>query len=168
MPLIKGPFDLSWRGNTIADVEEIDVEVEQDEEDYSTVQHSTYTLDGPIKANITLTLLKSDVATLRLVFPQYHVANGGQLSTGETVNEQNGAIDWVALNCDDSTYYGNLDINACGTQSQVLRLVNARTRIDGIDIDDKVLKVMVKFLGEPDQGEGAIQFFEENSISVVS
>lgn len=168
MALVKGPFDLTWRGNTLANIEEISVDYSQDSSDYTTVQHNTFELDGPIKASVTLTLLASDVAALRLVLPQHHVANGGTLSTGERVNEENGAIDVKALNCDASQVYGDLDINACGTQSSVFRLVNARTRLDGIEFDDKVRKVMIRFVGEPATNEGVVQFFEENSIAVVS
>lgn len=168
MALVRGPYDLTWNGSTLSTIEEITVEYTQDSEDYTTVQHQTFELDGPIKASVTLTLLASDVAALRLVLPQYHVANGGTLSTGERVSEANGAIDVKALDCDEATVYSDLDINACGSQSSVFRLVNARTRLDGVEFDDKVRKVMVKFIGEPSQNEATIQFFEENSIAVVS
>lgn len=168
MALVRGPYDLTWRGNTLASIEEISVDYEQDSDDYTTVQHQTFELDGPIKASVTLTLLASDVAALRVVLPQYHVANGGTLSTGETVTEENGAIDVKALNCDAATTYGDLDINACGSQSSVFRLVNARTKLEGVEFDDKIRKVMIKFIGEPTSSEGNIQFFEENSIAVVS
>lgn len=168
MALVRGPFDLTWRGNTLANIEEITVDYTQDSEDYTTVQHQTFELDGPIKATVTLTLLASDVAALSLVLPQHHVLNGGVLSTGETVSEANGAIDVKALDCDDAVVYGDLDINACGTESSVFRLVNARTRLDGIEFDDKVRKVMIKFIGEPAQSEATVQFFEENSVAVVS
>lgn len=168
MALVRGPFDLTWNGSTLANVEEITVDYSQDSEDYTTVQHQTFELDGPIKASVTLTLLASDVAALRLVLPQYHVANGGTLSTGERVTEANGAIDVKALDCDEASVYADLDINACGVQSSVFRLVNARTRLDGIEFDDKVRKVMIKFIGEPAQSEATVQFFEENSIAVVS
>lgn len=168
MPLVRGPFDLTWRGNTLANIEEIEVDYSQDSEEYTTVQHQRFELDGPITANVTLTLLASDVAALRVVLPQHHVLNGGTLSTGERVIEENGAIDIKALDCDDATVYGDLDINACGSQSSVFRLVNARTRLDGIEFDDKVRKVTIKFMGEPASTEGSVQFFEENSIAVVS
>lgn len=168
MALVRGPYDLTWRGNTLATIEEIEVDYEQDSEDYTTVQHQTFELDGPMKATVTLTLLASDVAALSLVLPQYHVVNGGTLSTGERVTEANGAIDVKALDCDEAIVYGDLDINACGSQSSVFRLVNARTKLEGVEFDDKIRKVMVKFIGEPASNEATIQFFEENSIAVVS
>lgn len=168
MALVRGPFDLKWGDNTLLNIEEISVDYEQDSEDYTTVQHNTYELDGPIKASVTLTLLASDVAALSVVLPQYHVNNGGVMSTGETVNNAYGAIDVVAQDCDDAEVYNNLDVISCANPGEVFRLVNARTRIDSIEFDDKVRKVMVKFIGEPAQGDGNVQFFKEGTINVVS
>lgn len=166
--LVKGPFDLEWGGNTLTNVEEISVDFEQDSEDYSTVQHNTYQVDGPIKASVTLTFLASDVAALAVVLPQYHVANGGVLSTGETVSEANGAIDIKAAACGANPVYNDLDIVSCANPGQVARLVNARTKVDSIEFDDKLRKIMVQFVGEPAQGEASMQFFTEGTIAVVS
>jgi len=168
MALVKGPFDLVWGGNTLLNIEEISVDYEQDSEDYTTVQHQTIQLDGPIKATVMLTLLASDVAALSVVLPQFHVANGGVMSTGETVNNANGAIDVLALDCDDTPVYNDLDIVSCANPGEVFRLVNARTKLDSIEFDDKVRKVMVQFVGEPAQGDGSVQFFKEGTINVVS
>lgn len=168
MALVRGPFDLKWGDNTLLNIEEISVDYEQDSEDYTTVQHQSIQLDGPIKASVTLTLLASDVAALSVVLPQYHVNNGDVLSTGETVNEAYGAIDVVALDCDDTPVYNDLDIISCANPGEVFRLVNARTKLDSIEFDDKVRKVMVQFVGEPAQGDGSVQFFKEGTINVVS
>jgi len=168
MALVRGPFDITWGANTLSNVEEIENEFEQDSEDYTTVQHNTYQLDGPIKATVTLTLLASDVAALAAVLPQYHVANGGTMSTGETVTDSDGAIDVAALSCDDDPVYNDLDIVSCGNPGQVYRLVNARTKIDSIEFDDKIRKVAVQFIGEPAQGEANVQFFKEGTIAVAS
>jgi hypothetical protein len=168
MALVRGPFNITWGGNTLTNIEEISVEYEQDSEDYTTVQHQTYQVDGPIKATVTLTLLASDVAALAAVLPQYHVANGGIMSTGETVNEANGAIDVVALDCGDNPVYNNLDVISCANPGQVFRLVNARTKLDSIEFDDKLRKVMVQFVGEPAQSDGNVQFFKSGTINVVS
>lgn len=168
MALVRGPFDIVWGGNTVQNIEEIEVEYEQDSEDYTTVQHQTYELDGPIKSTVTLTFLASDVAALAAVVPQYHVPNGGVMSTGETVNNADGAIDVVALDCDTSPVYNPLDIISCANPGQVFRLVNARTKLDSIEFDDKIRKVMIKFIGEPAQGDGNVQFFKEGTINVVS
>lgn len=168
MALVRGPWDITWGANTLTNVEEIEVEFEQDSEDYTTVQHQTYELDGPIKAGVTLTFLSTDVAALAAVLPQYHVADGEQMSTGETVNDDDGAIDVAAASCDESPVYNDLDIVSCGNPGQVFRLVNARTRIDSIEFDDKIRKVMVRFLGEPASGEANVQFFKEGTVTVVS
>lgn len=168
MALVRGPFDIQWGGNTLTNIESIDTEFDQDSDDYTTVQHQTFELDGPIKAGVTLVLLASDVPALSVVLPQYHVANGGTLSTGETVTDEDGAIDVRAASCDEDPVYNDLDIISCANPGQVFRLVNARTKIDSVDFDDKVRKVSVKFVGEPLPGEANIQFFKEGTVSTVS
>lgn len=168
MALVKGPWELKWGNNTLLDIEEISVDYEQDSEDYTTVQHQTYQIDGAIKASVSLTLLASDISALAVVLPQYHVANGEILSTGETVSDANGAIDVVAQNCGESVTYGNLDIISCANPGQVYRLVNARTKLEGVEFDDKVRKVTVQFIGESASDEASIQFFTEGTIAVVS
>lgn len=42
MALVRGPFNITWGGNTLLNVEEISVDYEQDSEDYSTVQHQNF------------------------------------------------------------------------------------------------------------------------------
>ena len=90
------------------------------------------------------------------------------MSTGETVNNANGAIDIKAASCDDNIVYNNLDIISCGNPGQVLRLVNARTRIEGVELDNVIQKVMVKFIGESASTEATMQIFKSGTISVVS
>ena len=168
MALVRGPFDIAWGGNTLLNIEEISIDYSQDSEDYTTVQHQTYQVDGPIKSTVTLTLLASDVPALAVVLPQYHVANGGVLSTGETVSEANGAIDVIASDCGDTPIYNHLDITSCANPGQVFRLVNARTKLDSLEFDDKIRKVMVQFVGEPASGDGNVQFFKSGSITAIS
>lgn len=163
MALVTGKFDLTWGNNTLADIEEIAVEYEQASEDYSTVQHYTYEVDGAIKATISLTLLASDIPALAAVLPQYFVANGEQMSTGETVDSSVGAID-VIQNC-DGAIYNDLEIASCNNPAQVLRLVNARTKIDSIENDAMIRKYVIKFVGEAPQGQAPIQEFMQGSIS---
>ena len=62
--IIRGPFDIKWGDNTIADVESIDVEHEVDSEDFATVQGRTLEIDGAYKVSATLTLLMSDIPAL--------------------------------------------------------------------------------------------------------
>lgn len=169
MALVRGPFDLKWGANTLVDVSEISLDYEQDSNDYTTVDNRRYTIDGAINASVTLTFLASDVATLAAVLPQYHVAAGGQLSSGETVTGTAGAIDVVAAQCDGDPVYNDLNIISCGTNGQVFRLKNARTKIDSMEFADNAVRtVTVAFLGEPEAGEGSIQFFRENDVTAVS
>lgn len=168
MALARGPFDLTWGGNTLTNIEEIGTEYEVDSSDYQTVQHQTFELDGAMKASVTLTLLSNDVPALAVVLPQFHVFNGQTLSTGEVVVDASGAIDVVAASCDQSIIYNDLLITSCGNPGQVFRLVNARTKVDSIEFDDKIRKVMIKFVGEPDPGQASVQFFKEGTVSGIS
>jgi hypothetical protein len=166
--LVRGPFTIKWGDNTILDVEEVDLEHEVSSDDFETVQGKTYEVDGPYKVTATLTLLASDIPALAALLPQYFVANGGTMSTGETVNNADGAIDIKAAECSDSITYNPLDITSCANPANVLRVVNARSKIEGVEIDNKLQKVMVKLIGESEANEATIQMFIDGTISVVS
>ena len=166
--LIKGPFTLKWGANTILDVEEISIEHTIASDEFETIQGQTYEIDGAYKATATITLLGSDLPALAALLPQHYVANGEVMSTGETVSSANGAIDIVPGACDESTVYNDLDIMSCANPSNVARIVNARSKIEGIEVDGKIQKVMVKFVGESATDEATMQFFTFGTIHVVS
>lgn len=169
MSLVRGPFDLKWGANTLVDVSEISLEYEQETNDYTTIDNRRYTIDGTITSSVELTFLASDVAALATVLPQYHVAMGGTLSSGESVTGTDGAIDVVAASCDTDPVYNDLDVISCGTKGQVFRLKNARTRISSMEFADNAVRtVTVAFVGEPDAGVGNIQFFAEGDVTAVS
>lgn len=169
MALVRGPFDLQWGSNTLRDVSEISLDYSQDSNDYTTVDNRRYTIDGAIMASVTLTLLKSDVAALAAVMPQYLVANGETMSSGEVVTDVDGAIDVKAASCDANVVYNDLDVISCGNPGEVFRLKNARTKIDSMEFADNAVRtVSVMFLGEPEQGVGVIQFFKEGAITSAS
>lgn len=168
MAFRKGPFEFQWGGNVLTDIEEVETNVEQDTEERTTLGGSTYEFDGPIKASATLKLMRSDLPALAVVLPQYFVPNGGVMSTGETVNNAEGAIDWGAAACNAAQIYNDLDIISCGTPGQVFRLVNARTKGEAIEFDQYLGTVSIRFIGEPAPGEANVQFFTEGTISVVS
>lgn len=130
MSLVKGPFDFKWGANELKNISEISIDYTVDTSDTTTLDGNRYTVQTGMGATVTLTLLDNDIASLAFVLPQFYVANGGQLSTGETVTNPQGAIDVTAAQCTTSDVYNQLDIYACGTNAQVLRLVRARTQID--------------------------------------
>ena len=155
--LVKGPFSIKWGNNPILDVSEIAFNYDVATNDYETVDGRTYTIDGAITASIELTLLSSDVEALSTILPQYYVAEGEKMSTGETAPE-GGAIDIVAASCDTTNTNYDLDIISCA--GEVTRLVNARTSLSTVEIADNSLRtVTITFRGEPEQGEGIVQFF---------
>lgn len=166
--MIRGPFTLKWGDNIINDVEELDIEHEVSSDDFETLQGKTYELDGPYKVTATLTLLASDIPVLAAILPQYFTPNGQFLSTGEKVNHHQGAIDVAPQECNVSLVYNNLDIISCANPANVLRIVNARTKLEGFDIDNKLQKVMVKFVGESESNEATVQLFRQNTLQVIS
>ena len=166
MSLVKGPFNFKWGANQLNNVSEISVDYEIESSDTSTLDGNKYTVETGMSAMVTLTLLENDIASLATVLPQYYVAMGETLSTGETVANTTGAIDIVAASCSTSEVHNQLDIYACGTNAQVMRLVNARTQIESIDVGDGLRTVAVKFIGEPASGQGVVQFLTDNETFV--
>ncbi len=166
--IIKGPFTIKWGDNTILDVEDLDIDFEITSDDFDTLQGNIRTVDGSQKAGAIVTLLAADIPALAALLPQNFVENGGVMSTGETVSNANGAMDFAPASCTISTVYNNLDIISCANPAMVLRIVNARTKASAFEIDGKVQKVMVEFLGEPGSDEATIQMFREGTIAVVS
>ena len=166
MAIVKGPFDVKWGEDTLLDIEEISFDYSQDSNDFSTLDGRNISIDGNITASATVTFLASDIPSLAVVLPQYYVASGKTLSTGQLVSNPAGAIDIAAASCATESVYNNLDVYACGTNAEVLRLVRARTKVDSIDIGDGIRRVSVQFIGEPVQGQGSIQFLVDNETFV--
>jgi hypothetical protein len=166
MTLVKGPFNFKWGANTLSNVSEISVDYTVDTSDTTTLDGNKYVTQTGMSATVTLTLLDNDIASLATVLPQYYVPMGGTLSTGETVGQAQGAIDITAASCTTSDVYNQLDIVACGSNAQVLRLVRARTQIDSIDIGDGLRTVAVMFIGEPQSGDAVVQFLQDNETFV--
>lgn len=161
--LIRGPFSLKWGSNPILDVSEIGFNYDVATNDYETVDGRTYTIDGAITASIDVTLLSTDVEALSAILPQYYVAEGEKMSTGENA-PAGGAIDIVAAQCDTTNTNYDLDIISC--TGDVTRLVNARTSLSTVELADNSLRtVTITFRGEPEQGEGIIQFFKNATES---
>lgn len=166
--LVKGPFSLKYGDNTIDDVESMEVSSDISRDDLETVQGHVITVDGARKATIKVTLLASDIPALAAIMPQYFVPDGGILSTGETVNHAEGAIDIAAaVACSQVEVHNHLDIAACGAPQDVFRLVNARTSFEDITFD-KIRKVGITFIGDPQGDDGLLQFFRQGTIAVVS
>lgn len=172
MARVKGPFQLKWGENPILEVSEVTFNYDVASNDYETVQGQTFAVDGAITASVEVTLLSSDVASLRTLFPQYYVAPGDKMSTGETVSDESGsdgAIDIVAASCDTEDTMYPLDVISCN--GEVFRLVNAKSSLSGIDLDNNVLRtVTVTFRGEPaydNDGKpmGAVQMFQDGALS---
>lgn len=168
MAIVRGPFDIRWGNDELNDVEELDFEFELDTEDYQTIQGRTIELDGNMKVAVTLTLLSSDISALKIILPQYYVEQGEELSTGEIVTSEQGAIDVVARACGEDEITRDLEIISCGNPSEITRINSARSKMDSVEVDDKVRKVIVRLVGEAPAGEGVMQFFKDGGVEGVS
>ena len=166
MGLVKGPFNFKWGANQLNNVSEISVDYATETSDTTTLDGNKYMIETGRSATVTLTLLDNDIASLATVLPQFYVPMGGTLSTGETVTQSQGAIDITAASCTTSSVYNQLDIYACGTNAQVMRLVRARTQIDSIDVSDGLRTVAVMFISEPQAGDAVVQFLQDNETFV--
>lgn len=166
MSLVKGPFNFKWGANSLYNVSDISVDYSVDTNDTNTLDGNKYIVQTGMSATVTLTLLDNDIASLATVLPQFYVPMGGTLSTGETVGQAQGAIDIKAASCTTSDVYNQLDVYACGSNAQVMRLVRCRTQIDSIDIADGLRTVAVKFIGEPASGTAVVQFLQDNETFV--
>lgn len=166
MALVKGPFELTWNSNTLTDIEEVNVDYNVDTEDFQTVQGKTYELAGAHKVSVELTVLGNDAASLAALLPQYAVAAGNPISTGETADE--GAIDIVPGDCTTAEVLDDLEIVSCGNPGQTLRVVDAKSEIAGIEVSDKIRKVVVRFTGQSADDVATVQFFEEGSLTPAS
>ena len=165
MSLVKGPFNFQWGSNVLRNVSEISVDYAAETSDTATLDGRTISVQTGITASVTITVLENDVASLAMLFPQYFVDTGETLSTGEEVTDADGAIDIRAASCESEEIKNHLEVTACGSGAQVLRLVNARTQIDSIDIGDGLRSVAVMFVGEPDGDEGVMQFYKQGGIA---
>ncbi len=168
MALAKGPFTVQWGSNILEDIEELELEYEVDTEDYTTIQGRTFEVSGSHKASATVTLLAGDVPALAALLPQYHIDDNAIASTGETVDDVNGIIDLVPGGCDVTPTYHNLIITSCGNPGQVFRMLNVRTEIAGVELDDKLRKVSISLIGEAPQDMATIQFFQEGALGSIS
>lgn len=164
MALVKGPFTLKWGSNTLTNVKEISTNYDVESSDFKTLDGRTFKIEGAHSASVEVTLLESDVAAIRTILPQYYVAKNAKLSTGETVNNDAGAIDIVAAKCDTTTTSYDLDIVSCN--GQVTRLVNARSALSSTEFEDNVVRtVTITFTAEPKAGQAALQFFGNGHLT---
>jgi hypothetical protein len=168
MPITRGPFDIKWGDNELDNVESVDVEYSNDREDVITLQGRTLIFDGNQKVEAVATLVGPDIPALAAILPQYFVANGQKLSTGETVQHAQGAIDVVPRACDEDLIYNNFDIISCATPGVVHRINNARTTLDDVDFSEKISKYMIRIIGEAPKDEATMQVFRDGKIKTIS
>lgn len=157
MSLVKGPFTLKWGSNVLNDVEEVDLSLETETNEITTVQGNKIIIKTGLSASATLTLLSTDIASLATVLPQYYVAKDANMKDGTQVKADEGAIDLAAASCESTTTKNNLDIKGCGANAPTIRLKDCSTEVDSADLGDGLLKVSITFTGEPESGKSVMQ-----------
>lgn len=166
MPLVQGNFNFKLGLTTLSEIDDFKFNYDVSTDDHESLQGHTYEIEGAHKVSVEARFLESDVPSLAVALPQYYVANGEALSTGETVTDTQGAIDVRPSQCGDSEDLTDLIVTACGTNAQVLRVLQVKSRIGGVELDGNVLKTTVVFTGFSD--DATIQMFRENAIALVS
>ena len=96
MRLVKGPCNFKRGANSLNNVSEISVDYTVDSSDTTTLDGNRFSVQTGMGVTVSLGLLDNDIASLATVLPQYYVPSGGTLSTGETVTQDQGAIDIAA------------------------------------------------------------------------
>lgn len=165
MALAKGPFEIKYGVDVLAGIETIDITTDITRDTYETVQGRSYEIATNKRVTVVATFLETDVASLSVVLPQYFVANGGTLSTGETVNDADGAIDITPDVCGEAGAATDLVITSCGNPGHVLRIPECETEWESIEMES-VRKVAVRFIGI--STDSIAQFFKEGAVSIVS
>jgi hypothetical protein len=165
--ILRGPFSLKYGPNTLAQIEKVNFSYSVDTTDTATVQGQKVRTYGAHQAEITVTFMQSDVASLAAVLSQYFVANGGVLSTGETVTDPNGAIDIVPGGCAAAQVASDLIIQSCGgSNSYYIRVLQCVSEIAGVTMDEKSATIDVAFTGQPTAA--TMQIFKNGAITNVS
>lgn len=162
--IVRGPFTLVWGEIEIEDVLEVELIHDKKADQYEANNGRVYDVDKTESARVILKLLSSDTDILAALLPQALVTPGDTMSTGEVADPPGGALEFAPDTCATEMVYNNLDIISCGIVKDVIRIVNARTKLGEIEIDGKVRKVSIEFVGEPPKGQAVLQMFKLSSF----
>ena len=164
MAIKKGPFTLKWGANTLAGIVEINTEIEAEENEYTNVQGNKFKIQSALSGSVEITLLDTDMDSLKAVLPQYVKAKGETLSSGKAVKAEKGAIDFTLAQCNEASAIKN-DLDIINCDGSLTRLVSATSAIGGVETSDNVRKVTVKFTAEPGTGKAPVQFLEKEDAA---
>jgi hypothetical protein len=165
MSVIVGPWDIEVGGLILAGIEALAVNYSVKEDNFDSLQGNAYTIDGPHKASIEATFLETDIPSLKAALPQHWIANGGTLSTGETVADSDGAIDIVPSNIGNPR---DLIVVSANNPGHVIRFNGTTSQISGVETTTTIRKIKVKFNVQPVQGKALVQFFKEGAVAGIS
>lgn len=168
MPIVSGPFNVKYGANTLAEIETISIDPTVETTTVNSVQGKTHNIPGPMGITAELTFLETDIPSLSVILPQYHVAQGEAMSTGEIVNDVDGAIDVLAASCDNTIVLEDLVIESCANPAQIFRIPQASTTVTGVTFDDNIRRVVVTVTGNAPSGVATMQFYKAGGLTPAS
>ena len=166
----RGSWAVYWGANNIGTYapEEATIELNPEQEEYSAITGENIYGAKLYKPAVTLMMLKTDVASLKVMLPQYTVADNGTLSTGETVTGDNGAVDVVQGGCTTTVTPTDLVFISCGAPGVEVRLPDMVPNLEEVTLDQNIMKVSIIFTAQHAATIAQLQFLDEGGTTIVS
>src|SRR6478672_7792707 len=140
--IVIGPWDIEVGGTILGEIESLNFTYAVKSDTFDSLQGQSTTIYGAHSSEIEITLLDTDITSLKAAIPQYWVANGATLSTGEVITDANGGIDIVPGNTGTPR---DLILVSANNPGQVMRLNDTTSEISGVDVTATIRKIKVKF-----------------------
>lgn len=163
----RGPYHLYYGGTDVSDVSDLSFDYSPDTQEYTNLLGNKRKITTGASASVSAKVLRSDIPTLAAMLPQYFVAMGEVLSSGETVTNTEGAIDVDLASCSAITFTDDLLIVDC-TGTQAMRYRNVETRIDGQDNNDNALLTWTVVFEASPQSGAPVQLLGAGDFSIES
>lgn len=160
------PYEVTYGANVVKNITELTLNQERERETVQYLDGGTGRYNGNWDISVDITVAKDDIDTLAVLVPQYHVADGETMSTGEVVDNEDGAIDVSTANCDTDEVTQHLEIKACN--GRVLRIVDASSDLNTSTFNQNYGTTTVTFYGRAEGGRAAVQYFKAGSLTPAS
>lgn len=173
--LVTGPWRVAFVDKVTGEetevwgIEEASFSYDVDTTDYEDIHGVKVSVPGTHSVSVELTLNRTDIPTLALFLPQYFVPQGGTMSTGETVDCPEGAIDIVPGGCEAVKVFRDVIFRSCTTPAEIQRMNNVRTEHTGKEYDGAgARKITVTLFGEPEPGTALVQYYRDGCLVPAS
>lgn len=160
------PYEVTYGANTVKNISELTVNMDRERETVPYLDGGMGRFNGNWDVSVDITIAKDDIDVLAALVPQYHVAQNEEMSTGEIVTGEDGAIDVNTTDCDTDEVTQFLEIKACN--GRVLRIVDATSDINTSTFNQNYGTTTVSFFGRAEGGRGAVQYFQAGDLTPAS